>query len=313
MKKTISLVLSLLLIVSLLAACGSTQPAPAPAPAVSAAETAPAASTEPTAEPSPEPTEEPVKGIDLPDGVYSAEFVTDSSMFHANETCDGKGVLTVKDGEAVFHVSLASKGILNLFVGTAEDAQKDDAVWLEHTEDEITYPDGLTETVYGFDIPLTVLDEDFSLALIGKKDKWYDHTVSVRNAEPLAEDAALSETDSAEVCGVAKITETDGEYLCNVTLEGGSGKAKIDSPAKISISDEKTLAVIVWSSKNYDYMLIDGEKYLPLEGYETSAFEIPVVCFDEAFTVIADTVAMSTPHEIEYTLCFDSDSLEVCE
>lgn len=47
----------------------------------------------------------------LPDGVYTADFDTDSSMFHANEANDGKGTLTVKDGQMTFHVSLVSKKI----------------------------------------------------------------------------------------------------------------------------------------------------------------------------------------------------------
>lgn len=33
-------------------------------------------------------------------------------------------------------------------------------------------------------------------------------------------------------------------------------------------------------------------------------FQIPVEAFDQDIAVIADTVAMSTPHEIEYTLNF---------
>ena len=119
----------------------------------------------------------------LADGIYSADFNTDSSMFHANEACDGKGTLTVKDGEMTFHVSLASKNIVNLFVGTAEDAQKDGAQLLEPTTDEVTYSDGTTEEVYGFDIPVPGVDEEFDLALLGTKGTWYDHVVSISNPE----------------------------------------------------------------------------------------------------------------------------------
>ncbi len=113
------------------------------------------------------------------DGSYVATFKTDSAMFHVNEANEDKGVLTVKDGEMTIHVSLAGDGILNLFVGTAEDASKDGAVLLEPTEDEVTYKDGTTETVYGFDIPVPALDEEFDVAIIGKKGVWYDHKVSV--------------------------------------------------------------------------------------------------------------------------------------
>lgn len=116
---------------------------------------------------------------DLADGTYEAEFTTDSSMFHVNEANDGKGELTVKDGVMTIHVSLASKNIEKLFPGTAEDAQKDGAKLLEPTVDTVTYSDGTTEEVYGFDIPVPVIGEEFDLALIGKKGVWYDHKVSV--------------------------------------------------------------------------------------------------------------------------------------
>ena len=42
-------------------------------------------------------------------------------------------------------------------------------------------------------------------------------------------------------------------------------------------------------------------------------FEIPVASFDTALDVIADTVAMSKPHEIEYTLAFDSSTINTAE
>lgn len=123
-------------------------------------------------------------GTELADGVYSAEFDTDSSMFRVNEANDGKGILTVENGKMTIHVSLVSKNIVNLFVGTAEDAQKDGAELLEPTADTVTYSDGFSEEVYGFDIPVPVLDEEFSLALIGTKGKWYDHKVSVSDPQP---------------------------------------------------------------------------------------------------------------------------------
>ncbi len=121
--------------------------------------------------------------VTLEDGIYTAEFDTDSGMFHVSEACDGKGTLTVENGEMVIHVSLASKNIVNLFPGLAEDACEDGAELLEPTTDSVTYSDGITEEVYGFDIPVPVLEEEFNLALIGTKGKWYDHKVSVSNPE----------------------------------------------------------------------------------------------------------------------------------
>ena len=119
----------------------------------------------------------------LEDGTYTAEFNTDSSMFHVNETCDGKGTLTVKDGKMTMHVTLHSKNIVHLFVGTTDDAKKDGADLLEPTIDTVTYADGTTEEVHGFDIPISVINEKFDLALIGTKGVWYDHKVSVDNPE----------------------------------------------------------------------------------------------------------------------------------
>ena len=217
----------------------------------------------------------------LPDGVYTAEFDTDSGMFHANEACNG---------QMTFHVSLSSKKIVNLYVGMAADAEANKADWLLPTTDTVTYSDGTSEEVYGYDIPVAAVDQDFQLALLGTKGKWYDHTVSIRNAQPKAEEAAE--------------TPADGEYSVNVTLEGGSGRATVESPAALTVADGKMTAVILWSSPNYDYMIVDGEKYLPTNTEGNSTFEIPVSALGTPLAVTADTVAMSTPHEIEYTLTF---------
>ncbi len=227
----------------------------------------------------------------LPDGIYSAEFVTDNSMFRVNETSDGKGILFVQDGEMTLHIVLRSKNIVNLYPGLAENAQKEGAVLLEPTAAFVVYPDGTEDEVNSFDVPVPYLDQEFDLALIGTKGVWYDHKVSVNNPQPL-------ETEVA-----------DGEYTCEVQLEGGSGRATVESPAKLTVQDGKITATIVWSSPNYDYMLVNGEKYLPVNTEGNSTFEIPVEALDTALEVIGDTVAMSEPHEISYTLTFDSATL----
>ena len=248
------------------------------------------------------------KSDELEDGVYSAEFDTDSTMFHVNEAKDGKGTLTVKDGKMTIHVSLVSKSIVNLFAGTAEDAQKEGADILQPTEDEVTYSDGYVETVNGFDIPVPALDEEFDVAILGKKGKWYDHKVSVSN--PQKEEAAADASSDAQGKSVEDLKLEDGNYTGDVTLEGGSGKATVESPAEIEIKDGKATATIVWSSSNYDYMVVDGEKYEMTNTDGNSTFEIPVLGFDYKMPVKADTVAMSEPHEIDYTLQFDSESMK---
>ena len=119
----------------------------------------------------------------LSDGEYDVAFTTDSSMFKINETLDNMAKLTVKDGEMTVHITLPSENIVNLFPGTAAEAQESGAVLLEPTKDEVTYSDGLTETVNGFDVPVPYLDEEFDLALIGTKGKWYDHKVVVSSPQ----------------------------------------------------------------------------------------------------------------------------------
>lgn len=106
------------------------------------------------------------------------------------------------------------------------------------------------------------------------------------------------------------LDKEDGEYSIQVDLEGGSGKASVTSPTLITVQEGSVTAHIQWSSSNYDYMIVDGEKYLPVnEEGGNSEFEIPVLAMDEAMPVIADTTAMGTPHEINYTLTFYSDSI----
>ena len=279
MKKTIRII-PVLLAVLLLAGCGTpTTPAVTTAP-TTAEETAAVTSATPTQE-----TEPAVAAKVLPDGEYTVDFETDSGMFRANEACNGKGTLTVKDGIQPLHVSLQSKKIVNLYVGTAEDAQQSGAVWLEPIVDTVTYSDGLSEEVFGFDIPVVSVGQEFDLAIIGTKGVWYDHRVSVQNPVPQA-----------------------GDYTCAVTLTGGSGRASIASPADLTSDAETLTATVQWSSPHYEYMIVDGVQYDPIQQEGNSTFQIPVV-LDADMTVSASTIAMSEPHLVEYTLHFDSATL----
>ena len=275
--RSISLLAVSALLAASLSACGGSASSAASSAASSVASSVAASS-------------EAAAAAALPDGVYTADFDTDSSMFHVNEALDGKGTLTVENGQMTLHISLASTHIVNLYVGTAADAASHEADWLQPTTDTVTYSDGTSDEVFGFDVPVEALDTDFQLAILGTKGKWYDHTVSVRNAVAAADEAVE--------------TPADGSYTCEVTLEGGSGRATVESPAALTVADGKMTATIVWSSPNYDYMIVDGEKYLPTNTEGNSTFEIPVAALGTPLAVTADTVAMSTPHEIEYTLTF---------
>lgn len=230
----------------------------------------------------------------LADGVYQASFSTDSSMFHANEACDGKGVLTVQNGQMSIYVTLAGKGIVNLFPGTAEDAQKPGAEWLQPTLETVHYSDGTTDEANAFLIPVPYLDEEFDVALVGKKGTWYDHKVSVSDPQPLADDTAESEVPA------------DGSYTVEAVLQGGSGKASVQSPARLTVENGAMTATVIWSSKNYDLMIVDGQEYAPTYENELSCFTIPVSALGTPLPVQAETTAMSQPHMIDYTLTFSS-------
>ncbi len=266
-KRYIAAILAVLMIIAVLAGCRGKTPAPDTVP-----------------------DEEPVDGPVLEDGIYSAKFETDSSMFRINETCDGKGILKVEDGKMTIHVTLLSQKILNLFPGLAEQAAAEGAELLQPTEDSVTYPDGATETVYGFDIPVPCLDEEFDCALIGTKGTWYDHKVSVSEPEKLF--PLIGEGSTAEV-----------------TLSGGTGRASVESPAKIEFDGRNVLATIVWSSPYYEYMIVNGVRYEPVQKEGNSTFVIPVR-FDEDYPVSASTTAMSQPHLIDYVLRFDSSTIK---
>lgn len=209
-------------------------------------------------------------------------------MFQASEANDRKGILTVRDGQATLHVSLSSKKIRNLYPGLAVDAENDQENWLQPTTDTVTYSDGLSEEVNGFDIPVSAVGEEFDLALVGTKGTWYDHKVSVENPVPAA--------------------PADGSYTCQVTLSGGSGRASVESPASVSIEDGTITAVLVWGSPYYEYMIVDGVPYDPVQTEGNSTFVIPIV-LDADMQVSASTIAMSQPHLVEYTLRFDGATL----
>ena len=230
----------------------------------------------------------------LADGVYQASFSTDSSMFHANEACDGKGVLTVQNGQMSIYVTLAGKGIVHLFPGTAEDARKPGAEWLQPTLETVHYSDGTTDEANAFLIPVPYLDEEFDVALVGKKGTWYDHKVSVSAPQPLADDTAESEVPA------------DGSYTVEAVLQGGSGKASVQSPARLTVENGAMTATVIWSSKNYDRMIVNGQEYTPTYENELSCFTIPVSALGTPLPVQAETTAMSQPHMIDYTLTFSN-------
>ena len=110
-----------------------------------------------------------------------------------------------------------------------------------------------------------------------------------------------------------KMEVKDGSYTVEITMEGGSKKATILSPVVLNIENGQKTATIQWSSENYDYMIVENEKYLPISTEGGSVFQIPVKALDETISVIGDTIAMSKPREIEYSITFHSDTMKPAE
>ncbi|MCR5625774.1 MAG: hypothetical protein K6F99_00510 [Lachnospiraceae bacterium] len=236
---------------------------------------------------------EPIPGSSVKDGEYEVVVDSSSSMFSI-EKC----ALTVKDGEMTAVMTMGGKGYLYLFMGTGEEAAAAaESEYIPFVED--------ADGAHTFTVPVEALDNGIACAAFSKKkEKWYDRTLVFR-ADSLPADAISGIYKTAADLGLA-----DGTYKVNVTLEGGSGRASVESPAVITIKDGNVTAHIIWSSSNYDYMKVGGEQFDPVNTEGNSEFDIPVPGFDHKVSVLADTTAMSKPHEIEYTLLFDSSSVE---
>lgn len=245
-----------------------------------------------------EPVELDVEGLEpitagaLVEGTYPIEVDSSSSMFRI-VSCE----LNVIDGAMTARMTMGGKGYLYVYSGTAEEAaaaSEEDLIPFEEDGD-----------AHVFTIPVEALNKPVPCAAYSKKkEMWYDRDLVFRADSLPAEAFADGMGTSLEDLGLE-----DGSYTVNVTLEGGSGRATVDSPARLVVSDGKAVAHIVWSSPNYDYMLVDGERLEPINAEGNSEFEVPVAGFDYAMPVTADTTAMSKPHEIDYTLNFDSSTV----
>ena len=234
----------------------------------------------------------PVYGEDIKDGIYSIEAESSSPMFRIV-----KAVLTADHGSMTAVITLSGKGYLGVYMGTGEQAvEAEEAEYIAYEEDE--------EGAYTYTIPVEALNQELECtAFSKKKEKWYDRQILFR-ADTLPRGAFL------KIPAPARIDVQDGNYTMEVSLAGGSGRAKILSPAPVTVSDGTAAAAIRWSSPDYDYMIVNGEKYLPINTEGDSVFEIPVWILDQELAVTAETTAMSTPHEIAYTLIFHSDTLK---
>ena len=239
----------------------------------------------------------PITGDKVKDGTYDVTVDSSSNMFNVT-ACE----LTVKNGEMTAKMHMGGTGYLYVYMGTGEEAAAaEEADYIPFTEE--------ADGTHSFTVPVKALDEGIDCAAFSKKkEKWYDRTLLFR-ADSLPEEAWKADAAATpDSLGLA-----DGSYWVDVALEGGSGRAGVESPAKLTVRDGQAKAELLWSSGNYDYMKVDGTQYDAELVEGRSRFVIPVACFDRALPVQANTTAMSTPHEIDYTLRFDSNSLKEAE
>lgn len=233
----------------------------------------------------------PIHADSLKDGVYSIEVDSSSSMFKI-ERCE----LIVETGTMTAVMHMGGTGYLSVFMGTGKEASREAEI--PFTEE----PDGS----HSFTVPVEALDSGIACAAFSKnKEIWYDRTLVFR-----ADSLPLEAFQDGVYPTVSQLGLADGNYTVEVELSGGSGRASVQSPAPLRVEGGQAVITITWGSSSYDYMRLDEDKLLPLNQEGNSTFELPVSVFNRKLTVYADTTAMSTPHEIEYTLKFLSDTIE---
>jgi len=234
----------------------------------------------------------PIYGDELVNGDYAITVNSSSSMFKIADC-----VLHVADGKMTADMTMGGTGYLYLFMGTGEEAAAAKA------DSYISFKE--TEEGHVFTVPVEALDMAVNCAAFSKnKEKWYDRQLAF-----LAKNLPVEAYKEAPMKTLEQLGLQDGNYTVEVVLSGGSGKAKVESPAKMTVKDGEAIVTLVWSSKNYDYVKAGKGIYQPITTDPTAVFEIPVLGFDYEMPIAADTTAMSTPHEIEYTLHFDSSTI----
>ncbi|MBO4878212.1 MAG: hypothetical protein J5501_09425 [Ruminococcus sp.] len=240
---------------------------------------------------------EAVEASSLNEGDYHISVDSSSSMFKIADC-----ILHVADDAMTADIIIDSKSYDLLFMGTEDEADK------AARADCIAYTvNDSGQSV--FTVPVEALDAEVQCAaLSAKKQEWYGRTLVFR-ADSLPDEAFYE----CRYTTASELGLEDGEYTCDVSLEGGSGRASVQSPCKVIVKDGYADAEIVWSSDKYDLMIIEGGNYLPeiIDGH--SVFTIDIIGFDYKMPVGARTTAMSEPHTIDYKLYFDSETLQKCE
>lgn len=235
----------------------------------------------------------PIYGIDVEDGAYPVDILYDTEDVEAIQ-----GELMVTDGDMQAEITLEGKDVIQTCTIPVPALNKEftySVLW-ENTE---------KRTEISMLIDASSLPSEALKVTLPDYDK-------IEAAITAYEETETEEEEKSEAfipADPVALDRKDGEYSIQVDLTGGSGKAYISSPAILYVRDGKAYARLAWSSENYDYMIVGGEKYLPVNETGNSVFEVPITVMDGDMYVIADTTAMGTPHEVNYVLNFYSDSI----
>ena len=241
-----------------------------------------------------DPNMVPVTADSLNEGTYAVNVDVSSSMFKVT-ACE----ITVADGAITAALHMKSDAYLFLYPGTAEEAAA------ANYEDllELQTADG----DYWFSVPVAALDAGLDVAAFSaRKQMWYPRTMVFRSDSLPTEAWRADLLVTPESLGL-----TDGDYTAEVTLEGG--RATLESPAALHMEGGVLWADLVFSTKKIDYVIVDGEKYLPTNTEGNAAFTVPVASFDNKLSIIVDSTAIKPATEVPYTMTFASESLAAAQ
>lgn len=242
----------------------------------------------------------PVTADMLNDGVYSIEAESSSSMFKI-AACD----LIVEDGGMTAILHMNSEAYSYMYPGTAEEASRADYGELRRLQAVNSAEAGeASGQYYAFRLPVDALDAAYTCAAFSaRKQAWYPRTLLFR-----ADSLPLEAWRSDGLVTVASLGLGDGEYTCEVQLEG-AGRATLESPARLTVKDGVCTAEIVFSTKKIDYVIVDGQKLEPTSTEDGAAFTVPVAAFDQKLSITVDSTAIKPATEVAYSMRFDADTL----
>jgi len=239
---------------------------------------------------------EAVTARQLREGTWPVEVDVSSSMFKVTG-CN----LTVAGDGMTATLYMKSEAYSYMYPGAAEEAAR-------AGEGEWTALETREDGRFAFTLPVDALDAACECAAYSaRKELWYPRTLVFR-ADSLPLEAWRAEyLVTAETLGLA-----DGAYTCAVLLEG-AGRATLQTPARLIVAGGAVTARIVFSTQKIDYVLVEGERFEPVDTQEGAAFEVPVAAFGKRLTIVADSTAILPATEVRYTMRFDADTIRPAE